>query len=99
MFCSISNLFQTVTPVETPLQAQAIGERIAHEKFPKVNYNKYRISVADGDDKPFIMRGVWCVYYSPIGGNGDPEEVLGGGGPEIHIRKKDGKVIYANLQR
>lgn len=99
IFFSISNLFKPVTPVETSYQAQVIGERIAHEKFPRVNYNNYRISVADGDDKPYIMGGVWCVYFSPISENGGLEEVLGGGGPEIHIRKKDGKIIYANLQR
>lgn len=99
IFFFISNLFKTVTPVETPYQAQIIGERIAYERFPKVNYNKYRISVADGDDKPYIMGGVWCVYYSPIRENGELEEVLGGGGPEIHIRKKDGRIMYANLQR
>ena len=99
MFFFISNLFKTVTPVETPYQAQVIGERIAHEKFPNVNYNKYRLSVADVDDKPNIMGGLWCVYYSPISENGELEEILGGGGPEIHIRKKDGKVVYINLQR
>ena len=99
IFFSISNLFKPVTPVETSYQAQVIGERIAHEKFPRVNYNNYRISVADGDDKPYIMGSVWCVYFSPISENGELEEVLGGGGPEIHIRKKDGKIIYANLQR
>ncbi len=99
MFFFISNLFHTVTPVKTPHQAQIIGEKIAHERFPKVNYNNYRLSVADGDNKPYIMGGVWCVYYSPINKNGELAEVLGGGGPEIHIRKKDGKIIYANLQR
>lgn len=38
---------QQAAPVETPRQAQIIGERIAHEKFPNINYNKYRIFVAD----------------------------------------------------
>lgn len=79
---------QPVIPVETPRQAQVIGERIAHEKFPNVNYNKYRVSVLDGDIKPYIMGGLWCVYYEPINENGEIDDVLGGGGPEIHIRKK-----------
>ena len=90
---------QQAAPIETPRQAQIIGERIAHEKFPNINYNKYRIFVADGDNKPHIMGGLWCVYYALVNENGELENVLGGGGPEIHIRKKDGKIVYANLQR
>lgn len=99
MFKLIPNFFKTSTPVRTSQQALLIWERIAHKKFPNIDYSRYRVSVDDGDNKPFIYGGMWCVYYSPINENGEIEEVLGGGGPEILIRKKDGKIVHACLQR
>ena len=95
----VSSLFSPPLPVRTSEQALLIGSHVAHEKFPNVNYNKYRLFVADGDNKPHIMGGLWCVYYELVDENGEIADVLGGGGPEIHIRKKDGKIVYANLQR
>ena len=95
MFGWILGLFIS-SPVLTFRQAQIIGERIAHEKFPNVDYSRYGIDIHDqcsskGDE--------WCISYYLIDENKKRVLAFGGGGPEIHIRKKDGKITYANLQR
>lgn len=100
MFGWISNLFQPAVPVETAEQALSIGVCVAHEKFPNVDYSRYKVDVVDGDVyKPLILGGRWCVSYELLDENGESALVFGGGGPEIYIRKKDGKVVRAVLQR
>ena len=97
MFGWLSNLFKAPVPVETAQQAQIIGERIAHESFPNIDYSKYRINV-DDQQHP-TRRDTWCVHYDLLDSNGELASVFGGGGPEIHIRKKDGKILRVTLQR
>ena len=84
-------------PVESKQEAIEIAKRYVKEKY-KRSFEDYQIKVvieseldADGSDD------VWVVSYSYIDKFGYAVE--GGGGPEVHIRKTDGKIIYCMLQQ
>lgn len=96
MFGWVSNLFSPSLPVRTSEQALLIGSHVAHNKYPNIDYNRYRINV---DDSYLNSRNIWVVSYLLLDANGRTADVLGGGGPVIHISKTDGKIVYINLQR
>jgi Peptidase propeptide and YPEB domain. len=44
--------------------------------------------------------GIWLVVYDLFDENGERlSGWTGGGGPEVHIRKSDGRIVYCNLMR
>lgn len=90
----VSGWLPTSVPVETAEQALAIGERVAHEEFPNIDYSKYEVQV----EYRCYRNGckVWEVWYWDV--NKDPR-IFGGGGPEISIRQTDGKILNAVLGR
>ncbi len=90
----INTLFGTSGPIVSAQSALLVGDRVAHGIFPSVNYANYSPVVYDhylGDNNR------WVVSYELPENNG--EVFLGGGGPEIHIRKSDGKLLFVGLQR
>ncbi len=90
----VSGWLPTSVPVETAEQALAIGERVAHEEFPNIDYSKYEVQVEYRCYRN--GRKVWDVAYMEI--DKDPR-IFGGNGPEIEIRQTDGKILNAVLQR
>lgn len=81
------------TPVETEEQALDLGERLAHSLYTYIPFDNYIPQVCSNDDE-------WLVYYCLKGPDGlINHHILGGGGPEIHIRKKDGKLLNIFLQK
>jgi hypothetical protein len=81
--------------VDTQEDALRIGEYAARSKWSQINYDKYSVYVDFNSNT-----NVWCVYYLLKGSDGFTDfNVLGGGGPEVHIRMFDGKVIVNALQK
>ncbi len=97
MFGWVSDLFKPTLPVTDATTALTIGKKVAQEKYPNIDYNSYAVQVYDHylrDDNR------WVVSYELVDGNGRiMDNILGGGGPEIHIRKTDGKILYTGIQR
>lgn len=87
----INTLFGTSGPIGSAQSALLVGDRVAHGVFPSVNYANYSPVVYD---HYLSDSNRWVVSYELLGNN-----VLGGGGPEIHIRKSDGKLLFVGLQR
>lgn len=72
--------------VPTEIEAIAIGKIICGVVYPQFDYGKYS----------------WDCYYNPNDeawhvGCYEYEGVLGGGLPEVHIKKSDGKVVFVGL--
>ena len=85
-------------PVETAEQALAIGERVAHEEFPNVDYSRYKVRVNFHSLRNGYQE--WCVWYELVDENGEHYPYLfGGNGPEIHIRPTDGKILRISRVR
>lgn len=76
-------------PVETGEQAVSIAKEFVFNKY-KQNFDKFEI-------KSEIEGNTWIVYYMQTDIDGNPCE--GGGGPELHIKKSNGKVISCLLQK
>jgi hypothetical protein len=81
-------------PAITAEEALKIGVQAAHERFPDIEYSRYIVHVEDYSK--FIQRveDIWVVFYSL-----DNPRIRGGGGPAVHIRKSDGRVMKTYLQR
>ena len=83
--------FLNQNPVSTEEQAILIAEKYVSKKYNN-NFNKYAIMAELEDD-------TWIVtYYKNIKLN-EGEGLMGGGGPELHIKKSNGKVIRCLLQK
>ncbi len=91
LFCHVK---KPVIPVADASTALIIGQQVAHEKYQKINYANYNVVVYD-----HYLRdnNRWVVSFELPENNG--EVILGGGGPEVHIRKTDGKILYVGIQR
>lgn len=96
-------------PIKSEQEAKEVGEYIAHEFFPDIDYSKYQpAKVSDYGD------GYYSVAYLqpprikklpdfvPLK-EGQTREILvpvkGGGGPEVIIEKETGKIILCCLQK
>lgn len=96
MFGLIPNIFKPSLSVTTSEQALFIGSQVARNKYPNIDYNRYLVNV---DDSYLDSHNIWVVSYLLLEEDGRIADVLGGGGPVIHISKTDGKIVYINLQR
>lgn len=92
--CRITALFGTSGPINDAQSASVIGDRVAHGVFPNINYANYSAVVYD---HYLSDTNRWVVSYEPFENNG--KVFLGGGGPEIHLRKTDGQVLQVGIQR
>jgi len=70
-------------PVKTEAHAIEIAKEHVFKKYQD-DFSGHKIAV-------YSESNIWIVSYEWGGG-------FGGGGPEVHIRKSNGKVIYCMLQ-
>lgn len=78
-----------VSPVITSEQAITISKQYVYKKY-HIYFDEYTVNVTSDDNS-------WNVYYTRVDSNGYAYE--GGGGPELHIKKSNGKVIRCLLQK
>jgi|GEM_PF-3266987 len=97
-------------PVETKEQAIAISKEYVFQEFNKsfeedeveLDGKKYHYEIEIWDDPRWQFapyEETWLVVYDLKDENGERDDSCGGGGPELRIRKSDGRVIYCNLSR
>ena len=86
----IGSIFGLIGPIDHHLQALEIGQKIAMSRLPNIDYSKYTVKVHN-------VQSEWIVFY--VLNDADGQHFMGGGGPEIHIRKSDGRITKYNLQR
>ena len=81
--------------VESKEQATQIAKEYVYDKY-KNSFDNYEISVELNDDIWIVSYGISAIYneYGEISG-----ATLGGGGPEVHIRKRNGRVLKCTLQK
>lgn len=95
IFSGIVSLLLPHNPVNTSLEAIRIAENIVHQKYPDINYDNYTAQVEFDQNT-----NEWCIFYMLNTIEGHPDNnIMGGGGPEIHLRKSDGKITKVVLQK
>ncbi len=85
MFMTFANKSEKpdITCVPTSAEAVSIGKAICTAAYPELNLEQYKLEYLDNGD-------TWIVFYYEDG-------VLGGGLPEVHIRKDNAQVTFISL--
>ena len=92
VFCII--FFTRGTPVESEAKAKEIARNHVLKKYSD-SFDDYEISVNDDGELWIVSYDIPPVYDE----NGEiVEATLGGGGPEVKIKKSNGKITYCMLQ-
>jgi len=76
-------------PINSSDEAIKIAQKYVNKKYG-CHFSEYNINATLDDN-------IWVVSYYKRSSNS--EIVLGGGGPKVHIRQTDGKVISCLLQK
>lgn len=96
-------------PIKSEQEAKEVGEYIAHEFFPDIDYSKYESAkVSDYGDEYYSVayllppRIEKLPDFVPLQ-EGQTREVVvpakGGGGPWVILEKETGKIILCCLQK
>ena len=96
IFCnSLKSWCGLSSSINTSQQAIELADRVAKYRWNSIDFDKYVIQA-----EYLESTNEWCVYYCLKGSdNRIDEHIFGGGGPEIHIRKSDGKITSYKLQK
>jgi len=84
IFVLMNFLFFAKQPVESKEEAIVIAKEYVQKKYNH-NFNEYEIRAEQEND-------IWVISYGLGFG------IVGGGGPEVHIKKSSGRIIYCSLQ-